>query len=65
MADGDTSYVWTVENGKAKKVKVTLGKRRCLKTRKFVRFKERCSSIVNPNEKLEDGKEIGKYDKID
>ena len=25
MADGDTSYVWTVENGKAKKVKVTLG----------------------------------------
>ena len=28
-------------------------------------LKKDAQVIVNPNEKLEDGKEIGKYDKID
>ena len=58
MADGDTSYLWTVENGKAKKVKVTLGNA-------DAENQEILSGLKNPNEKLEDGKEIGKYDKID
>ena len=65
MADGDTSYVWTVENGKAKKVKVTLGNADAENQEILSGLKKDAQVIVNPNEKLEDGKEIGKYDKID
>jgi len=65
LADGDTSYVWTVENGKAKKVKVTLGNADAENQEILSGLKKDAQVIVNPNEKLEDGKEIGKYDKID
>ena len=65
MADGDTSYVWTVEKGKAKKVKVTLGNADAENQEIVSGLKKDAQVIVNPNEKLEDGKEIGKYDKID
>ena len=65
MADGDTSYVWTVEKGKAKKVKVTLGNADAENQGIVSGLKKDAQVIVNPNEKLEDGKEIGKYDKID
>ncbi len=65
MADGDSSYVWTVENGKAKKVKVTLGNADAENQEILSGLKKDAQVIVNPNEKLEDGKEIGKYDKID
>lgn len=65
MADGDTSYVWTVEKGKAKKVKVTLGNADAENQEILSGLKKDAQVIVNPNEKLEDGKEIGKYDKID
>lgn len=65
MADGDTSYVWTVENGKAKKVKVTLGNADAENQEIVSGLKKDAQVIVNPSEKLEDGKEIGKYDKID
>ena len=65
MADGDTSYVWTVEKGKAKKVKVTLGNADAENQEIVSGLKKDAQVIVNPNEKLGDGKEIGKYDKID
>ena len=61
---GDTSYVWTVENGKAKKAKVTLGNADA-ENQEILSGLKKDAVIVNPNEKLEDGKEIGKYDKID
>ena len=56
MADGDTSYVWTVENGKAKKVKVTLGNADAENQEILSGLKKDAQVIVNPNEKLEDGK---------
>ena len=65
MADGETSYVWTVENGKAKKVTVTLGNADAENQEILSGLKKDAQVIVNPSEKLEDGKEIGKYDKID
>ena len=55
----------TVEKGKAKKVKVTLGNADAENQEIVSGLKKDAQVIVNPNEKLEDGKEIGKYDKID
>lgn len=56
--------MWTVENGKAKKVKVTLGNADAENQEILSGLKKDAQVIVNPNEKLEDGKEIGKYDKM-
>ena len=46
-------------------VKVTLGNADAENQEILSGLKKDAQVIVNPNEKLEDGKEIGKYDKID
>ena len=65
LSDGDQSYVWTIEAGKAKKVMVTLGNADAENQEVLSGLKKDAQVITNPSGDLEDGKEVGKYDKID
>ena len=65
LSDGDQSYVWTIEAGKAKKVNVTLGNADAENQEILSGLNKDAQVITNPSGDLEDGKEVGKYDKID
>ena len=65
LSDGDQSYVWTIEAGKAKKVNVTLGNADAENQEVLSGLNKDAQVITNPSGDLEDGKEVGKYDKID
>ena len=65
LSDGEQSYVWTIEAGKAKKVMVTLGNADAENQEVLSGLKKDAQVIINPSGDLEDGKEVGKYDKID
>ncbi|MTB64778.1 efflux RND transporter periplasmic adaptor subunit [Streptococcus sp. zg-86] len=58
MPEGDKNFVWTIVNGKAKKVEVTLGNSDAMYQEVTGGLKVDDHVISNPNDSLEDGKEV-------
>ncbi|MGT2799652.1 efflux RND transporter periplasmic adaptor subunit [Streptococcus marmotae] len=58
MPEGDKNFVWTIVNGKAKKVEVKLGNSDAVYQEVTSGLKVDDHVISNPNDSLEDGKEV-------
>ncbi|MER0122698.1 efflux RND transporter periplasmic adaptor subunit [Streptococcus sp. ZJ93] len=58
VPEGDKNFVWTIVNGKAKKVEVTLGNSDAMYQEVTGGLKVDDQVISNPNDSLEDGKEV-------
>ncbi|MEW4353638.1 efflux RND transporter periplasmic adaptor subunit [Streptococcus pneumoniae] len=66
LADGDKSYVWTIDDkGLAKKVKVTLGNADAENQEITSGLTKESKVITNPSADLEEGKEVKPYDEVD
>ncbi len=62
VAEADKNYVWTIVDGKAKKVEVTLGNADATNQEVTVGLKTGDQVISNPDVSLKDGKEVEAYD---
>ncbi|HFI0150864.1 TPA: efflux RND transporter periplasmic adaptor subunit [Streptococcus suis] len=60
--EDDKSYVWTIVDGKAKKVEVTLGNADAINQEVTAGLTAGDQVISIPNDSLEDGKEVEAYD---
>ncbi|MGT2753386.1 efflux RND transporter periplasmic adaptor subunit [Streptococcus ovis] len=58
VADGDKNFVWTIVDGKAKKVEVTLGSSDATQQEVVTGLKVDDHVISNPDDSLKDGKEV-------
>ena len=62
VIEEDKNYVWTIVDGKAKKVEVTLGNADATNQEVTAGLTAGDQVISNPNTSLEDGKEVEAYD---
>lgn len=64
VAEGDKSFVWTIVGGSAKKVEVILGSADATQQEVITGLKAGDQVISNPDDSLEDGKEVDAYEEV-